>query len=66
MLGYGPVKLDELIYRKIQVAILKRRLVEIDYNNSNLEVNRLLVEAGLEGNKNYKMNEETFEITEND
>lgn len=60
------MKLDELMYRKIQVAILKRRLVEIDYTNSSNEVNRLLVEAGLEGNKNYSMNEETFEITEND
>lgn len=65
MLGFGIVKLEEVIFRRIQVAILKRQLSEIHYMNSNNEVNKLLGEAGLEANKNYKMNEETFEIDEN-
>lgn len=60
------MKIDPLKFKDIQIVLLKKQLIEIQYQNTNGLLNKLLIEAGLEPNKPYKMNEEEFTIEPND
>ena len=64
------MKIDELLFKNIQLAVFKKILIEKEYEYklklATNKIREVFKEAQLDPSKNYNMNEDTFEIEEID